>query len=641
VPTQTELADRALALADSAGREDLRRRLVLARSRIDDRSVRVVVVGEPKQGKSQLVNGLVGAPICPVDDDLVTAVPTHVRNGPTPRAVLVRARSMDDAAWNASEAELEREVVPVDALAERLPWATDPAGLGGLVRAEVELPRTFLAGGLELVDTPGIGGLWRRGSLVTIDLLPSADAVVLVSDASQAFTAPEMAMIRRVAGLCPNLAFVLTKIDAHPAWRQILELDRAHLAAEGIDAPVFALTANLALLGMRRGDRVLYDESGLSDLVRHLRIEVVGKAEELSQRSLRHDLVSVTEHLAVSTRAEIAVLEDPIGGEARVRDLDAARTGIEELRRRSARWQQVLADGVTDLMADIDYDLRDRSRVITREAETAIEAQDPGANWDQFSDWLDQRITQAVADSYVWAAHRSEWLADRVLEQFAADGGVAMADVFVGDAGEALGTLIDLPEIDSGYLTMRERVLIGLKGSYTGVLMTGLVTSLAGLAIINPVSLAVGAVIGTKAYRDDKAQRRVRRQNEAKTVVRRHLDEVVFQVGKQLRDRLRGVQRTLRDLISDAVDEMSRTMNDAVQAAQRSAKVATAERDARVRELRRRQVAIERLAELATAIPVTPRSRPDRTPAVPASPQTGSSARSVAAAVDLARTAVR
>ena len=117
-----------------------------------------------------------------------------------------------------------------------------------------------------------------------------------------------------------------------------------------------------------------------------------------------------------------------------------------------------------------------------------------------------------------------------------------MADVFVGDAGEALGTLIDLPEIDSGYLTMRERVLIGLKGSYTGVLMTGLVTSLAGLAIINPICWPWGAIIGSKAYRDDKAQRRLRGRNEAKTVNHRHLDEVVFQVGKQLRDRLpRGV----------------------------------------------------------------------------------------------------
>ena len=102
-------------------------------------------------------------------------------------------------------------------------------------------------------------------------------------------------------------------------------------------------------------------------------------------------------------------------------------------------------------------------------------------------------------------------------------------------------------------MSLRERMLIGLRGSYTGVLMIGLVTSLAGMALLNPISLAAGVLLGRKAYNDDEAARRQRRQTEAKAVVRRHLDEVVFQVSKHLKDRLRQVQRTLRDLIGDRV----------------------------------------------------------------------------------------
>jgi hypothetical protein len=143
-----------------------------------------------------------------------------------------------------------------------------------------------------------------------------------------------------------------------------------------------------------------------------------------------------------------------------------------------------------------------------------------------------------------------------------------------------------VPDVDDGYLRLRERFLIGVRGSYTGVLMTGLVTSLAGLALINPVSLAAGVVLGRKAYNDDKQQRLQRRQSEAKAVVRRHLDEVVFHVGKHLKDRLRLVQRTLRDLITDTVDELSRSLADSLRAAQQASKDATAERVARIRELR-------------------------------------------------------
>ena len=41
----------------------------------------VCVVGEFKQGKSSLVNGLLGQAICPVDDDLATSAITLVRYG--------------------------------------------------------------------------------------------------------------------------------------------------------------------------------------------------------------------------------------------------------------------------------------------------------------------------------------------------------------------------------------------------------------------------------------------------------------------------------------------------------------------------------------------------------------------------------
>ena len=50
--------------------------------------VRVVVVGPFNQGKSTLVNTIVGAPVCPVDDISMTAIPTIIEYGPAPSASL-------------------------------------------------------------------------------------------------------------------------------------------------------------------------------------------------------------------------------------------------------------------------------------------------------------------------------------------------------------------------------------------------------------------------------------------------------------------------------------------------------------------------------------------------------------------------
>src|SRR3712207_9344729 len=89
-----------------------------------------------------------------------------------------------------------------------------------------------------------------------------------------------------------------------------------------------------------------------------------------------------------------------------VRGLEEARAAADDLRRRSSRWQQVLTDGVTDLVADIDFDLRDRSRVVVREAEEAIDAQDPGPMWPELSEWLDRRIAAAGGDQIGRASWR-------------------------------------------------------------------------------------------------------------------------------------------------------------------------------------------------------------------------------------------
>ena len=138
----------------------------------------------------------------------------------------------------------------------------------------------------------------------------------------------------------------------------------------------------------------------------------------LARRSVAHDVLTVTDHLLMAGRAQLSALEDPAGGETLIAGLQTGRQNAGDLRRRSARWQQVLQDGVTDLTADIEYDLRDRLRRIGREAEEAIDETDPGPVWDEFDEWLGQRVRATVAANFVWAHERAQWLAAQVAAQF-------------------------------------------------------------------------------------------------------------------------------------------------------------------------------------------------------------------------------
>ena len=95
-------------------------------------------------------------------------------------------------------------------------------------------------------------------------------------------------------------------------------------------------------------------------------------------------------------------------------------------------------------------------------------------------------------------------------------------------------------------------------------------------------------MLGRKAYKEDMENRMLRVRNEAKTNMRRFVDDVSFVVSKESRDRLKGVQRQLRDHYRDIANQTTRSLNESLQASLAAAKLEIDERDTRVRELERR-----------------------------------------------------
>ena len=190
---------------------------------IGDPAVRVIVAGEFKMGKSALVNALLESPVCPVDEDLATAVPTLVRwaddtRGPDDRSI--RRTSAPSRSCRA---------IAYDDRADYCSEAGNHDNDRGLQLVELGLPAPMLAGGLQLVDTPGVGGLASVHNAATVAALPAADAVLFVSDAAQELSAPELDFLRAACSACPVVIEVVSKIDFQPAWRRIVELDRGHL----------------------------------------------------------------------------------------------------------------------------------------------------------------------------------------------------------------------------------------------------------------------------------------------------------------------------------------------------------------------------------------------------------------------------
>ncbi|WP_107654863.1 dynamin family protein [Nocardia suismassiliense] len=529
-----------------AGRDDLGSRLSMVRARVSDPRVRLVVVGEPKNGMSTLVNSLVGASVSATNSDL--SVPVIVEYGPEPTATLVRS----------VDGRTERQSVD--------PLDPGPAISGfGVIRAEFTQPSPLLADGVVVMDAPGA----RGADNTTWSMIAAADAVLYVGDAATELTVDQIAYLQRIQQICPTVICVLNKIDQFSHWSHTQQRNRELLDAAGLGFAVAPVSAELHRQAGLSGNYQRDIESGVPQLIDHLRDYVVARADSVALDAAVQDIRLVSDHLALTLRNEVESLRDPRRRDEITDQLVRARDNAEQLRQRTANWQVTLVDGSTELMADIEHDLRHRLRNLVRDAEAEIIKTDPARRWKEFGTDLDARICEAVEENFVMAHYRSVELSEQVASKFLADNRAApLPDLRLDNPGEVLEPVQPLEPLESAKAGVTQQFLSGLRGSYGGVLMVGLATSLLGMSLVNWYSAGAGVLLGINALWDDRKNRKARRRAEAKVAVARLMDDVIFQVSKESRNRLRAMQRVLRDHFTDIATDVAKQADEALRLAE-------------------------------------------------------------------------
>jgi hypothetical protein len=580
-----QLVQAAHRATDAYDRTDLGERLARAHERLGRPDLHALVIGEFKKGKSTLVNAVLNVQMCPVSDEVATVVPTIVRHGDEPGAEVVaqdppRAADEQPARW-----AIGLDEIPA--------WASERGNADnsrGIRAVEIRVPRQLLRSGLALVDTPGVGGLQSVHGAATMAALGLAEVVIFVTDASQELSGVELEVLRAAVARCPTVVCVLTKIDLYPAWRRIADLDRTHLAKAALsEVPLLAVSSILRQQALAASSKELNEESGYPALLKFLNESVVGRAQQVAVRTAVSDVTFVLDQLEATFTAEREVLVDPGRAQPVLDELERAKSRAEQLRARSARWQQTLGDGSQDLASEIDHDLRRRLRDVNLAAEEALDRHDPIDIWDDFSAWLRKEVASTVADNAEVLRYSANMLAAKVAEHFAIDEEALIHAVDIGDGPRVSGDLdVELERTRRG-----NSALAAMRGSYGGVLMFGMMGQLIGLSLMNPLTAVIGIGLGRKALKEEKKRQLTMRRQQAKMAVRRYLDEVSFAVNKDSRDAIRHVQRDLRDEFTERAEQLQRSTREALAAAETAARQTVEEAGSR-----RKQIEAE-LANLA------------------------------------------
>lgn len=559
----------------------------------------MAVVGEFKQGKSALINSVLGAALCPVDDHVATARVTVVSHGETP-AVIVRSTGDDgQPVTEVVDPSLRTTLITEASAGDGVATDAGRSPQGAVHRIDLRIPSPLLANGIVLVDTPGVGGVTDAHAAATRGFLSSADAVVFVTAATSELTESELAFLAEVSAHCPHVVVALTKIDLFAHWRRVLELDRGHLATAGIDAPVFPVSYPLRVDALQpgavdvdpSGTDAAASESGYPELLAHLLDVVVPDARAAAERRSVAEIVELLRAASAVDRRELRALDEPSSTDADLETLRSARDRIAALAAGGARWRTVLGDAVTDVSQEVTFRFRDRIRSALGDLETAVDEADDGRELDAAVDVLRDRVVAAVQAGF----DEIEAGVDRVTSSVAATLGLDELPIETFDPSDVSSAAIasafgDDDDVDA---SITGDVFSALRGAQGGILMIAVMGSLlpaaaAATVAAAPFMIGAGVLFGGKSIVDVRRQRRQRERQRVKLAARKGVDDVQFRVGNELGDALRAAQRHLRDELGSRIEELQRTTAETIERLERSTTADAAEREHRRSELAQR-----------------------------------------------------
>jgi hypothetical protein len=499
----------------------------------------VVVVGETKRGKSSLINALLGVPgLSPVDAAVATATYLRFVAGPA-----VTARAWAPGAGEPAE------------ITDLAAWAT---GRHKARRIEVTHPAPLLQY-LSLLDTPGVGGLDPAHTAVALDAVDQATALLFTADASAPLSRPELDFLATASDRVDAVVFALTKIDAYPGWRRILDDNRALLHAHAprfAAAPWFPVSATLAELAVHAPateQGPLVEASRIAEL-QHALVALAGHGHQLQ---LANVLRAARGELARLETAALARRDAAEGNPARQAAARAERAALAARKRTESRqWTLLLSSETQRARVETVGALRTRVAALQQDFSARIDT-GRGETLTGLPDALDTELQDVAVRLSEQLQLTFQQVAEKVLAEVFT---LAEREDLVGRLNATLRhTLAAAPPRDGS----GENLLIALsaggiafmagRGAILGASVLaagGLLVPVAGIGI----GLAAGGyVLWRRRVQTDRQQ--------ARTWLRDILAEVRAALADEIANRFTDLQYALNTAVDDAVERRLRDLD--------------------------------------------------------------------------------
>jgi GTPase Era involved in 16S rRNA processing len=165
-----------------------------------DRLIDVAILGQFKSGKSSFLNSLIGKPVLPVGVIPVTTTITRLHYGKKERAIVRH--------FDGQQAEVD-----IGTIEEFTSEAKNPANEKNVEVVDIELPCLEGYAGLRLVDTPGLGSIFKYHIETSESWLPEVGTALLAISSDRPLGEDDLQLIRELRKHTPKIILLLTKVD--------------------------------------------------------------------------------------------------------------------------------------------------------------------------------------------------------------------------------------------------------------------------------------------------------------------------------------------------------------------------------------------------------------------------------------------
>lgn len=176
----------------------------LSREVLEKGEFNLAVCGKVKNGKSSLINSLIGKELLPVCNEVATSRVFKISHAEEDKFYLVYA--------NGNRKEISKEELAVYGSQAEINRNGEQEIENTIAYIQVYTPMDFLPEGVSLIDTPGIGSLYPQHTAITKQSIQTADAALFVMNPTP-LEAIEVDFLKEIVGITPGILFVTTKTD--------------------------------------------------------------------------------------------------------------------------------------------------------------------------------------------------------------------------------------------------------------------------------------------------------------------------------------------------------------------------------------------------------------------------------------------